>query len=197
MMFQGRFHAGIVDGSITTTFRYWKRPQAKAGGYQKIAPIGRIRIVDVRTVSTRGIRDAHARSAGFDSRKELIGFLETMADPSRELYRIDFEFVGKRKDLDPEQGAAGSADEIAEIDKALDLRDRNSRVGPWTRATLALVGENPGMSSKDLATILKRDRAELKQDMRKLKKLGLTESLEVGYRLTPRARSYLTKSTSS
>ena len=30
-----------------------------------------------------------------------------------------------------------------------------------------------------------------KTDVRKLKELGLTESLEVGYRLSPRGRAYL------
>lgn len=31
----------------------------------------------------------------------------------------------------------------------------------------------------------------IKRDVRKLKALGLTESLEVGYRLSPRGRAYL------
>jgi hypothetical protein len=36
------------------------------------------------------------------------------------------------------------------------------------------------------------DRPAFKLDVRKLKRLGLTESLEVGYRLSPRGRAYLT-----
>ena len=35
-----------------------------------------------------------------------------------------------------------------------------------------------------------RERLPFKADVRKLKALGLTESLEVGYRLSPRGRAY-------
>jgi Mn-dependent DtxR family transcriptional regulator len=43
----------------------------------------------------------------------------------------------------------------------------------------------------DLAKHLGRDRKSFKTDVRKLKELGLTESLEVGYRLSPRGRAWL------
>jgi biotin operon repressor len=43
----------------------------------------------------------------------------------------------------------------------------------------------------DLAAGLGRERAAFKADVRKLKELGLTESLEVGYRLSPRGRALL------
>jgi hypothetical protein len=35
------------------------------------------------------------------------------------------------------------------------------------------------------------ERAPFKLDVRKLKRLGLTESLEVGYRLSPRGRAFI------
>jgi hypothetical protein len=35
-----------------------------------------------------------------------------------------------------------------------------------------------------------RETLPFKRDVRKLKELGLTESLEVGYRLSPRGRAY-------
>ncbi len=38
---------------------------------------------------------------------------------------------------------------------------------------------------------LGRERLPFKADVRKLKRLGLTESLDVGYRLSPRGRAYL------
>ena len=47
------------------------------------------------------------------------------------------------------------------------------------------------MRAGDLAEALGRDRASFKLDVRKLKELGLTESLEVGYRLSPRGRAVL------
>jgi hypothetical protein len=42
-----------------------------------------------------------------------------------------------------------------------------------------------------LAERFGRERLPFKADVRKLKALGLTESLEVGYRLSPRGRAYL------
>jgi hypothetical protein len=41
----------------------------------------------------------------------------------------------------------------------------------------------------ELAAAVGRDRHRFKLDVRKLKELGLTESLEVGYRLSPRGRA--------
>ncbi len=41
----------------------------------------------------------------------------------------------------------------------------------------------------DLARELAREPVAFKRDVRKLKELGLTESLEVGYRLAPRGEA--------
>jgi hypothetical protein len=43
----------------------------------------------------------------------------------------------------------------------------------------------------DLADDLGRERLDVKLDVRKLKALGLTISLGVGYRLSPRGEAYL------
>jgi DNA-binding MarR family transcriptional regulator len=56
---------------------------------------------------------------------------------------------------------------------------------------LRLIAERPGVVARDLAVALGRDRASFKADVRKLKELGLTESLQVGYRLSPRGRALL------
>ena len=42
-----------------------------------------------------------------------------------------------------------------------------------------------------LAKRIGQERDHFKQNVRKLKELGLTESLEIGYRLSPRGRAYL------
>lgn len=49
---------------------------------------------------------------------------------------------------------------------------------------------DPGRRAADLAEEAGVDKAWFKQNVRKLKALGLTESLEVGYRLSPRGRAY-------
>ncbi len=58
---------------------------------------------------------------------------------------------------------------------------------------LRLIGDRPGVRAGDLAAELGRERLAFKADVRKLKALGLTESLEVGYRLSPRGRAYLAR----
>jgi hypothetical protein len=80
----------------------------------------------------------------------------------------------------------------AELHGRLARLDRASRHGPWTMAVLRLIGDHPGVRAADLAArVPGRDRASFKADVRKLKELGLTESLEVGYRLSPSGRALL------
>ena len=62
---------------------------------------------------------------------------------------------------------------------------------PGRRATLAMIATRPGVRAADLAASVGRERLAFKADVRKLKALGLTLSLEVGYRLSPRGRAYL------
>ena len=50
------------------------------------------------------------------------------------------------------------------------------------------------MRAPDLAAQVGRETGEFKRDVRKLKELGLTISLEVGYRLSPRGQAYLQES---
>jgi hypothetical protein len=69
--------------------------------------------------------------------------------------------------------------------------DAGSVHGPWTRATLELIAQRPEVLAADLAAALGRERLPFKRDVRKLKELGLTESLERGYRLSPRGRAFL------
>jgi hypothetical protein len=74
---------------------------------------------------------------------------------------------------------------LDEIRARLDRLDRASTHGPWTWVTLRLIAEQPGVVSTTLAAQVDRERFAFKADVRKLKALGLTESLEVGYRLSP------------
>ena len=69
--------------------------------------------------------------------------------------------------------------------------DRRARDGAWTRATLRAIAARPGVLAAHLARSLGRPRDEFKRDVRKLKNLGLTFSLEIGYRLTPKGQALL------
>ncbi len=56
---------------------------------------------------------------------------------------------------------------------------------------LRLIADRPGVRAPDLAASTGRETAPFKVDVRKLKELGLTESLQVGYRISPRGRAVL------
>jgi hypothetical protein len=83
------------------------------------------------------------------------------------------------------------ADELEEVRARLARLDAASGRGPWTREVLQLIAERPEVRAADLAPLTGRERLPFKRDVRKLKELGLTESLEVGYRLSPRGRTVL------
>jgi hypothetical protein len=56
---------------------------------------------------------------------------------------------------------------------------------------LEVIASRPATRAADLAAGFGRETQPFKTDVRKLKNLGLTESLEVGYRLSPRGAAYL------
>jgi hypothetical protein len=80
---------------------------------------------------------------------------------------------------------------LAEIERRLARLDRASARGPWTLAVLRAIAANPERRAGDLAAELGRERLPFKVDVRKLKEMGLTESLPIGYRLSPRGAAVL------
>jgi hypothetical protein len=56
---------------------------------------------------------------------------------------------------------------------------------------LRAIGAHEGERAVELAARFGRDKLPFKLDVRKLKELGLTESLRPGYRLSPRGRAVL------
>ncbi|HEX5587075.1 MAG TPA: hypothetical protein VFZ17_07185 [Acidimicrobiia bacterium] len=189
MLFEQRFWAGIADGSITVTFRRWKRPQAVAGRRYR-TPGGIVEAERVTTVDPSTVTKADARRAGYASPDALVADLR--GDPSTPVTRIQFHLVDEP---DPRAVLAATASlddaDVATIDARLDRFDRSSRHGAWTRGVLLAIEEHPATRAPDLAASFGRETAEFKLDVRKLKNLGLTLSLPVGYRLSPRGEAYL------
>jgi hypothetical protein len=189
VLFEQRALRGIVDGSVTMTFRRWKRPQAVAGRRYR-TPAGFIEADAVEIVRPSDVVDADARRAGYASRESLLADLRGSAESP--LYRISFHFVGGP---DPRHELAHDADlsdaDVAGLDRRLARLDRLSRQGPWTATTLAAIAARPAVRAADLAASLGRERDDFKRDVRKLKEMGLTLSLERGYRLSPRGAAYL------
>jgi hypothetical protein len=189
VQFDARNRDEILAGDVTLTFRRWKRRQAVPGHVYRTA-LGRIGVDAVDVVEPFDITVADARRAGASSIDALLAGID--GSPELPLYRVEFHVVDEP---DPRSVLAGTAelseDDRAELDRRLDAFDARSRHGAWTRQTLELIAERPGVRAGDLATTVGRETQPFKSDVRKLKGLGLTESLEVGYRLSPRGRSYL------
>ncbi|MEY2424179.1 MAG: hypothetical protein QOI95_4246 [Acidimicrobiaceae bacterium] len=189
MLFEQRFWPLIADGSVTLTFRRWRRCQAIAGRRYR-TPGGIIEVERVDIVAPASITDLDARLSGFESAAAVVAKLG--GDESSPTYRVQFHIVAEP---DPRAVLAASddlsAEDLAEIDRRLDRFDRASSHGPWTRAVLETIAARPGVRAPDLAQGFGRETQPFKIDVRKLKNLGLTISLTVGYRLSPRGERYL------
>lgn len=189
MLIEQRLHAGIRDGSISVMFRRWKRRQVIAGNTYR-TPAGRVVVDEVTEVAPSRIRSADARAAGYPSVAAAVADLRgTPGDP---VFLLRLHMA---EDDDPRAALAAAAElsteDVDEITRRLDRFDRASSHGPWTDETLAIIQRRPAVRAGDLATELGREMLPFKVDVRKLKNLGLTLSLEVGYRLSPRGEAYL------
>ena len=130
-----------------------------------------------------------ARRSGFSS---LVDLLKTAKHGAGErVFVIDFHYDSKASARPKTATGVVSAEELAALAQRLDAMDRRSRIGPWTQATLRAIEARPAVLAATLARGLGRPRDEFKRDVRKLKNLGLTFSLEIGYRLTPKGEALL------
>ena len=191
MLFEARFWPLIADGSVTVTFRRWKRRQVVAGNVYRTAA-GRLFVDAVDVVDVSEIADADAVASGYPSAEAVIADLR--GTPDLPIYRVRFHVVDEP---DPRDELASTSvlddDAVADIDRRLDRLDRASSHGPWTEAVLGLIASRPEVRAGDLAESLGRERLPFKADVRKLKNLGLTLSLPIGYRLSPRGEAYLAR----
>jgi hypothetical protein len=190
VLFPQRFHAGLADGSVTLAFRRWRRPTVKAGGRQR-TPVGELAIDAVDEIRPDDITDDAARQAGYADRAEAL--TELARHPDGTLYRIAFHHAGADPRIALREQADLSDDDWGRVDARLTRLDRAGRQGPWTASVLRLIADRPAVRAGDLAASLGREKLPFKADVRKLKELGLTESLDVGYRLSPRGRAVLAR----
>jgi hypothetical protein len=188
MLIPRRVLEGIRDGSVDLAFRRWERPRVLQGSRLRTA-VGVLEAVSVEVVDRAAIGDDDARRAGFSSRDDLLAVLDRR--DRGDIHRIELRYAGPDPRAELRSRADLSADELAELRRTLDRLDRASRHGPWTRATLELIGKRPEVRAAELAASMGREKLPFKRDVRKLKELGLTESLSPGYRLSPRGRAAL------
>jgi hypothetical protein len=189
---------GVRDGTVTLAFRRWEEPRVRVGGTQLTAA-GLVAFDAVDEIDNlAAISDAEARSAGCrdadDLRRRLV------PGPGRRgprgskggdhVYRIRLRYAG----VDPRLSLRDTVpddDDLARLVAAVARLDAGRRSGPWTREILEWIAANPGVVSTELATLLGRELLPMKADIRRLKALGLTISLRVGYQLSARGLAYL------
>ena len=196
MQFRQSDTEAIARGEQTLTFRRWRRPQARSGGRyrvgQHVIEVTSIEQIDPSEISAE---DAHA--AGHDSAEDALAAIRRnqrkSGDANAPLYRVAFRCLGEQ--ADPRSILAADSglnpDELSAITDRLAKMDARTKHGPWTRAALEAISVDPGRRAAELAAAQGRETAKFKANVRKLKALGLTISLEIGYELSPRGRVVL------
>jgi hypothetical protein len=189
----------VKAGRVDVAFRRWNKPTVKAGGRLRTA-IGQLAIDAVEVIDAAAISDDDARRAGFADAAAVRAELFRKRSSSRartarptetsQVYRVQFHLAGPDPRLALRETTL-DADELAALLHRLSAMDQRSAVGPWTAATLQKIATWPGRRAPELAEMDAMDTTPWKARVRRLKELGLTESLTVGYRLSPRGEQVL------
>ena len=172
MLFRPADLEGIAAGTVTLAFRRWDKPRVKVGSTQK-TPVGVVEFTSCELVDSISMEDA--RAAGFSSPDEV----EARMRKTGRVYRVGLRVAGP----DPRVALRETAPDAA-VFAALEK-------WPWAADYLRCIAERPAVRAPDLAASFGRETAAFKRDVRKLKELGLTVSLDVGYRLSPRGELVL------
>ena len=190
LLFKKAFWEGLVAGTVTLTFRRWQKPHVKVGGRYRCHPIGVLVVDDLRLVRARSITEADATRAGFVSRDVLMAYLGELGplDEDSEIHRVELHHGGDGDRVEVALQADLTREDIALIRSKLARMDEK---GAWTKKTLAIIEKHPRIAASKLAAKLGRETLPFKADVVKLKKLGLTQSFEIGYEIAPRGRAYL------
>ena len=190
LLFKKAFHDGLKTGAITLTFRRWQKPHVRVGGRYRCHPIGVLEVDRVDRVRAGAITTADARRAGFASVGELRGYLEELGPlgDSDELWRVELHHGGDGDRVELALEDQLTTEDVAAIAAKLERLDKH---GAWTKQTLAIIAKQPRVAASRLAAKLGRETLPFKVDVRKLKRLGLTQSFEVGYELSPRGRAFV------
>jgi hypothetical protein len=177
--------AGIAAGRVTFVFRRWPRPRVRAGSTLRTS-VGVVAVEAIERTTPRAIGEDDARRAGYGSRADLVADLARYGDG--DVFRIRVRLAGPDPRIAFRRRTGWSTDELEPIESRLARMDGDR---PWTSAVLRLIAARPGVRAGTLAAVVDLETQAFKVRVRRLKNLGLTESLEVGYRLSPRGRALL------
>jgi hypothetical protein len=190
LLFKKAFFGGLTSGAITLTFRRWQKPHVRPGGRYRCHPIGVLEVDAVELVTIERISEDDVRACGFATRAELIAYLAELGplQDGTAVYRVALHHGGDGDRVEIATQAVLDDSDVVAITAKLARMDRPTK---WTAKTLAIIERNPRIAASKLAAKLKRETLPFKVDVRKLKRLGLTQSFEVGYEISPRGRAYL------
>jgi hypothetical protein len=185
--FTSEDHARVASGEITVTWRLWKYAHVKPGKVYATGFGGAVEIEDVRQVRASDVTEADALEVQQPDVPSLIALVRShtgreVSDDTL-LYRVQFRYLPQA----PEKPRLG----LEEVASRLDRLDAASKRGPWTLRALRLIEDNPGVVARLLAPDVELPLPDFKLNVRKLKALGLTISLERGYELSELGQTYL------
>jgi hypothetical protein len=187
MLFSAATLRGLTEGTVKCTYRRWEVVRPKVGA-RFTTSAGIVEVTSITAVDDEQLTAQDAADAGFDSVAALVKW--TSGKGRGDLYRIGIVLAGP----DPRDALRRSVElaptDVTALSARLDRMDRAAEQ-PWTRSTLRQIQRLPGVVSTDLAAEAGQERRAYKLRVRRLKALGLTESLERGYRLSPRGHAYL------
>lgn len=185
MLFRTKDLEAIFAGQCTLAFRRWKRPTVKPGGTVR-TQLGMVGIDSVEVIEPGEVSEDEARAAGYQDRAGVIAMFDAQQGTC---YRIRLHPAGPDP-RDTLREAVPDATELETLATKLHKLDK-AAPAPWTKEALQLIAAHPGVVSTTLAESAGLERADFKLNIRKLKALGLTISLEVGYRLSQRGVALL------
>lgn len=178
----------IKAGEIDLQFRRWKRATVKPGGTLKTR-VGVMQIGEITPLSVDQVELRDVKRAGFANLEDFRRWLDTMKPG--DLCKIEISYLGEDPRVALRNNPNLGSTEMAEVQSKLDQMDARSDGGPWTSAYLQKIADNPARLAEELAHELGMEKHPFKARVRRLKEMGLTESLEVGYRLSPRGKTVL------
>ena len=187
MLFTASTLRGLTQGRVSCTYRRWEVVRPKVGS-RFTTSAGVVEVTSITAADEHRLTERDAAEAGFDSVADLIKWCR--AKGGGDLYRIGITLAGPDPRIALRRTDKLAPADVTALNAKLDRMDRAAEQ-PWTRGTLRQIQRLPGVVSTELAAEVGQERQAYKLRVRRLKALGLTESLERGYRLSPRGQAYL------
>jgi hypothetical protein len=187
MLFTAATLRGLVEGRVNCTYRRWEVVRPKVGSRFTTAA-GVVEVTSITPADEEELTEQDAADAGFDSVAAVVKW--TSAKSGGDLYRIGIVLAGPDPRVALRRSDKLAPADVAGLTASLERMDRAAGQ-PWTHSTLRQIQQLPAVVSTELAAEAGLERRQYKLRVRRLKALGLTESLERGYRLSPRGEAYL------